>query len=200
MSDCWNVSMWRSSTGDLKAWSGTGVEVKDEIGSRIHKACIQQCFKCGWEERGRFTQSGVFTALYLTSASIKKDRNWGKKDIWLIDNVKEILTASWNSLKVLAEKSKICAMNTNYSSFPPQPARRASVLSTRRTSLSSCLTDRASGAVAASAPTKKNVVAQTTAVTSLPTLHAARVCSRPGHQLLGCSFPLGGATGRWEDF
>lgn len=86
-------------------------------------------------------------------------------------------------------------MNTNYSSFPPQPARRASALITITTSRSSCLTDRTFGAVAASAPTKKNVVAQTTAVTSPPTLHAACVCPHSGHQLLGYSFPLGGATG-----
>lgn len=118
-----------------------------------------------------------------------------------------ILTPSRNSLKILAENSKIsqkCEMNDNYTGIPPQPVHWVSVPITRITSLSNSLSDQVFGAVTALAPTKKNVVTQMTAVDSLSTFHIAGwccmcVCSHPGHHLFDI-LPYGGATGHWEDF
>lgn len=69
--------MWACDGAAQTTWKRpvTGVKIKDENGSSIYKAWIQQCFKCGWKESESFTQSGVLTNIYqgLTSASIKKD-------------------------------------------------------------------------------------------------------------------------------
>lgn len=199
---CQIVDMWACDGAAQTTWRlglSLGWKLRMELEAGFTKPAFNSVDEKKVDGLPRAVRSLIFIRAW-PQLQFKRTENGEKKDIWSIDNVKEILTPSWNSLKILAENSQICEMNTNDSSFPPQPARPASVLITRRTRLSTCLTDRTFGAVAASAPTKKNVVAQTTAVTSPPTLHAACVCSHPGHQLLGYSFPLGGATGHWEDF